>query len=106
MTTPPSTTVSPIPATPVVDQPMISKVTPWSEPVDPAALLAEILATIQRHVIIDSAQAVAVTLWIAMTWFMPHINVAPLLIITAPERACGKSQLLSIALRLVFRGLS
>lgn len=106
MTTSPCTTVSPIPTVPEVDHPLLPKVQPCPEPIDPAALLAEILATIQRHVIIDPAQAVAVTLWIAMTWFMHCINVAPLLIITAPERACGKSQLLSLALRLVFRGLS
>lgn len=89
-----------------VNNPLLPKVTPSRDPVDPAALLDAVLAIILQHVIIDLAQAVAVTLWIAMTWFMPSINVAPLLIITAPERACGKSQLLSIALRLVFRGLS
>lgn len=86
--------------------PLLPEVTPFPEPVEPAALLDSILEVILKHVIIDSAQAVAVTLWIAMTWFMPSINVSPLLIITAPERACGKSQLLAIALRLVFKGLS
>lgn len=89
-----------------VGNPLLPTVTPCQEPVEPSALLDSILAVLLQHVIIDSAQAVAVTLWIAMTWFMPFINVAPLLIITAPERACGKSQLLAIALRLVFRGLS
>ncbi|MBS1144274.1 MAG: hypothetical protein H6R14_1680 [Proteobacteria bacterium] len=89
-----------------VNTPLLPKVMPSQDAVDPAALLSAILATILQHVIIDLAQAVAVTLWIAMTWFMPCINVAPLLVITAPERACGKSQLLSIALRLVFRGIS
>lgn len=86
--------------------PLLPEVIPSPEPVEPTALLDSILEIILKHVIIDSAQAVAVTLWIAMTWFMPSINVSPLLIITAPERACGKSQLLAIALRLVFRGLS
>lgn len=93
-------------ATSEVNNSLLPKVTPSQDPVEPSALLDSILAIILQHVIIDSAQAIAVTLWIAMTWFMPSINVAPLLIITAPERACGKSQLLSIALRLVFRGIS
>ena len=106
MTAPINSSITPAPAVQEVNHPMLPKVTPCPEAIDPAVLLAEILATIQRHVIIDPAQAVAVTLWIGMTWFMHCINVAPLLIITAPERACGKSQLLSIALRLVFRGLS
>lgn len=102
MTTP----VTPVSSAPKVDHPTLPKVIPCAYPVDPANVLNEILALIHRHVIIDPAQAIGVTLWIAMTWFMPCINVAPLLIITAPERACGKSQLLSIALRLVFKGLS
>ncbi len=106
MTPQKSNSVTPTPAAPVINTPLLPNVIPSADPVDPANLLAEILATIHRHVIIDSAQAIAVTLWIAMTWFMTGINVSPLLIITAPERACGKSQLLSLLLRLVFRGLS
>ncbi len=106
MTTPDSSNVVPVASAPEVDHPMLPKVVPCADPVDPANVLNRVLAVIHRHVIIDPMQAVAVTLWIAMTWFMQCINVAPLLIITAPERACGKSQLLSIALRLVFRGLS
>ena len=106
MTTPDSSNVVPVASAPEVDHPMLPKVVPCADPVDPANVLNRVLAVIHRHVIIDPMQAVAVTLWIAMTWFMQCINVAPLLIITAPERACGKSQLLSIALRLVFRGIS
>ena len=106
MTTPDSSNVVPVASAPEVDHPMLPKVVPCADPVDPANVLNRVLAVIHRHVIIDPMQAVAVTLWIAMTWFMHCINVAPLLIITAPERACGKSQLLSIALRLVFRGIS
>ena len=106
MTTPVNSSVTPSSALPEVSNPMLRKVTAFQDPVDPAALLTDILAIIRRHVVIDQTQAVAITLWVAMTWFMPCINIAPLLIITAPERACGKSQLLSIVLRLVFRGLS
>ena len=41
-----------------------------------------------------------------MTWFIDVIKVAPLAIITAPERECGKSILLEIFSRLVARPLS
>ena len=106
MTTPENSSVTPATAVSEVDHPILPTVKPYPAPVDPATLFNEILAIIHRHVVIDSMQAIAVTLWIAMTWFMPCINVAPLLIITAPERACGKSQLLSLALRLACRPLS
>lgn len=106
MTTSKKSLVSSVASFPEAGPSMLPKVTPYAGPVDPTTLFGEILALIHRHVVIDPMQAVAVMLWIVMTWFMPCINVAPLLIITAPERACGKSQLLSIALRLVFRGLS
>jgi putative DNA primase/helicase len=41
-----------------------------------------------------------------MTWFIDVIKVAPLAIITAPERECGKSILLELLGRLVARPLS
>lgn len=50
--------------------------------------------------------AYAATLWIAMTWIIEMIDVAPLVIITAPEKRCGKSQLLSLMGKLVFRPLT
>ncbi|KTD02657.1 DUF3631 domain-containing protein [Legionella feeleii] len=41
-----------------------------------------------------------------MTWFIDVIQVAPLAVITAPEKRCGKSQLLFFLARLVRRPLS
>lgn len=81
-------------------------VKPHPEPVDPAAVLDAVVTLIRRHVVLDHAYAIAVALWIAMTWFIDAVGVAPLLIITAPEKACGKSQLLAILHRLVCRPLT
>lgn len=36
-----------------------------------------------------------------MTWFIDAIHVAPLIVITAPKKHCGKSQLLFLLGRLV-----
>lgn len=41
-----------------------------------------------------------------MTWFIDVIAIAPLAIITAPEKRCGKSQLLFLLSRLVNRPLA
>ncbi len=71
-------------------------VTPFSEPVNPADLFNEVAKIIQSFVVLDDEQALAMSLWIAMTWVVDVLKVAPLTIINAPERACGKSQLLDI----------
>ncbi len=63
----------------------------WPEPVIVAELLDEIRRTISRFIICDPATATAATLWITFTWTIEHVQVAPLAIITAPEKRCGKS---------------
>ncbi len=78
---------------------------PWEHPVDPAELLSEVANTIRRFIVLDSKQADAAALWIAFTWFADVVEVAPLAIINAPEKACGKSQLLTLFGRLVSRPL-
>jgi len=78
---------------------------PHSEPVDPAQVLDQVVEIIRRHIVMDKEQADAMALWTAMTWFIDDIEVAPLAIITAPEKACGKSQLLSILGYLAARPL-
>lgn len=81
-------------------------VVPCPEPIVPAELLNAIVQLLLRFMIMSGDQARAVALWIAMTWFINDIKVAPLLIITAPERECGKSILLELLSRLVLRPLT
>ncbi len=81
------------------------EVEPWAEPVDGAALLTTITATIRRFIICEPQTAQAVALWVAMTWFIDVVEVAPLAVITAPEKRCGKSMLLFLIGRLVPRPL-
>lgn len=82
------------------------EIEPWHEPIQPAALLTEISNTIKRFIICSPETAHAATLWVAMTWFIEVIAVAPLAIITAPEKRCGKSQLLFLLGHLANRPLS
>ncbi len=71
-----------------------TEVDPWAAPVDPAGLLSDIAATIRRFIVCTEEVSQAVALWAAMTWFIDVVQVAPLAVITAPEKRCGKSQLL------------
>ena len=47
----------------------------------------------------------AIALSIFLAWVIDRVDVAPLLVITAPEKRCGKSQLLSLVGHLSFRPL-
>ena len=79
---------------------------PWPTPVDPAMLLTDIASTIQRFIVCPKEVSHAVALWIAMTWFIDVVQVAPLAVITSPERRCGKTQLLSLLGRLSARAIT
>ena len=81
------------------------KVEPWPDPVEPHALLLEIGWAIRRFIVCEPETSFAATLWAAMTWFIDDIKVAPMALITAPEKRCGKTQLLSIFGRLCNRPL-
>jgi putative DNA primase/helicase len=76
------------------------EVSPHPSPVDGAQLLDDILATLRQYIVADAETHIATTLWIAMSWFIDDIQVAPLAVITAPEKRCGKSQLLDFIGRL------
>lgn len=82
-----------------------AEIEPHPDPIDPAELLDEVAKIIRRHVVMDMAQADAMALWIVLTWFIDVVEVAPIAIITAPEKACGKSQLLQVLAYLVSRPL-
>lgn len=78
-------------------------VEPWPDPVDGAALLAEMARTIRRFIICDPETVAATALWCMASWLVEHVNVCPILLINAPEKACGKTQLLTVAGKLVPR---
>lgn len=78
---------------------------PWPEPVKPDELLNDIDRTIRRFIVCQPEARHAAVLWVAYSWFIDVVQVAPLALITAPERACGKTQMLSLMARLSYRPL-
>jgi len=81
------------------------EIEPHTKPIDPAQLLSELSDTIQQFIVLDTEQAHAVALWIALTHFIDVVEVAPLAIINAPEKSCGKTQLLTVMGRMAYRPL-
>lgn len=78
----------------------------WDAPVELDALLQEIHQIIKRFIVCDPETAVSASLWIVFTWIIDQVDVAPLAVITAPEKGCGKSQLLNIMAKMVYRPLA
>ena len=66
---------------------------PWPEPVDGPTLLDALVTLLERYVSLPKGGAVAVALWALYTWCFRTFPVSPNLMITAPERGSGKTQL-------------
>jgi putative DNA primase/helicase len=79
---------------------------PWAGEVDPARLLSDIAQTIRRFIVCTEEIANAVALWVALTWFIDVVQVAPMLNLTSPEKRCGKTLLLTLLGRLCERALT
>ncbi|EKD72694.1 MAG: hypothetical protein ACD_45C00610G0002 [uncultured bacterium] len=88
------------------NQSPFQEIEPWHEPIHPAELLTDISNTIKRFIVCQKETVTAATLWAVMTWFIDVIQVAPIAVITAPEKRCGKSQMLFLLSRIVNRPLA
>ena len=84
---------------------MFRPVESWPEEVNGAELMNEIYGTVRRFIICKEEVARATALWIAFTWYIEHVQVAPIAFITAPEMQCGKTQLLDVIGKLARRPL-
>jgi putative DNA primase/helicase len=77
----------------------------WPEPVDGAALLDQLRATIERHVVVPPHTPAAAALWIMHAWTLDAFSISPILLIRSPTKRCGKSTLLIVLRSLVPRPL-
>ncbi|WP_292529444.1 DUF3631 domain-containing protein, partial [Methylocystis sp.] len=84
---------------------LCADIEPSADPVNVCELLNDVRATVHRFIVCDKNTATATALWCAFTWCIEHVHVAPLAIITAPEKGCGKTQLLDVIGRMSRRPL-
>jgi hypothetical protein len=67
-------------------------VEPWPDPADGDSLLRDIIKRIQRHVVIEYHNALAVALWLMLSWVHDEIAThSPILNINSAEPESGKS---------------
>lgn len=77
----------------------------WPQPVNGAALLDNIEATIKRFCVLDLPSYIAAALWIVFTYAVDYAHTAPILYLTSPEPRCGKTTLLNLLGLLVNKAL-
>jgi hypothetical protein len=81
-------------------------VEPWPEPVDGSDLLNELVAEINRRVVMSPGAAEAMALWTVFSWLIDVFNTAPILAITSPTKRCGKTRAISVLTHLAYRPLA
>jgi Protein of unknown function (DUF3631) len=73
---------------------------------DPSSLLDAVELFVRRFVVVDEAQASAITLWIAHTWAIEAAYATPYLFICSAEPESGKTRLLEVFQELVREPIS
>lgn len=78
---------------------------PWPDASEGTEMLNEIARLFRKHVVMSQSQAVAATLWVALTYVEMHVDVLPILAVTSPTKRCGKTRLLECLSRLTRKAL-
>jgi hypothetical protein len=79
---------------------------PWETLVVGNELLGEVVGLINKHILLSSDDAITVALWVFFTYLVnePYVQVSPYLVLSSPDKRCGKTRLLELIERLVWRG--
>lgn len=81
------------------------QIEPWDHPVNGHDLLNNIEHIIDQHIACEPHTRIATVLWIVYTWAIDNMQIAPIACITAPEKRCGKTQLLTVIGDLCYKPL-
>lgn len=78
---------------------------PAGEAVAGSELLDEIVALLNKYIVLPSHAGEAIALWITHTYLMDAFDITPVLALSSPTKRCGKTSLLRIIRVLVRRAL-
>lgn len=88
-----------------VTQQVVEDLEVWESSVDGSELLNIIEATLNRHVVLPKHCSTAIALWIMGSYCMDSWRVWSKLLITSPQKRCGKSVLMETLEGMVYRPL-
>jgi putative DNA primase/helicase len=78
---------------------------PWPEPVAGAALLDALAQAIRSHVVMSDHARDTCALFVVHSYLLDHSHITPRLAIRSPVKRCGKTTLIDVLARLVWRPL-
>ncbi len=81
-------------------------VEPWHEPVNGNDLALSMCALLNNHCILSKGNAEAITLWSLSTYAINSFRLFPKLLITSPDKRCGKSTTMDVISGFSNRSLS
>lgn len=79
---------------------------PYRSNVDGLKLFRQITKVLEDYSVLPTGAATAITLWIFLTYCYDHWITLPILLITSPDKRCGKSTLLTSLDCLCFNAIS
>jgi putative DNA primase/helicase len=88
------------------DDEIFPSIDPWPDMVDIKTVLDDLLLLLNKCVFLSSHADTAIALWIVFTWCIDSFDTAPILAVYSPEKRCGKTTLLSLISKLVYRPLT
>ncbi len=75
---------------------LFKNIDPYHDPVEGVLLLHSLVEIIERHIVCERHVTQTAALWIVFSWCIKVFKIAPIACITAPEKRCGKTQLLTL----------
>jgi hypothetical protein len=83
--------------------PFLADVEPWPDPVDGGAVLNDVVALLQKYMVLPAHTAEAVALWVLHSYLMNVWSISPILAVLSPTMRCGKSTLFMLLNKLAYR---
>ena len=82
---------------------LVADTSPYPDNITGDELYHELYKLIDDYIVIDEPLKVAFVLWVLFTYLVDISEIAPIAWITAPEKSCGKSTLLGLFERVVYK---
>jgi hypothetical protein len=76
--------------------PIVDTVAAWESPVDGADVLTELSAAYTRYAVLPAGATDALALWCMHTYLFDRYMITPRLVLTSPEKRCGKTTVLDL----------
>lgn len=78
---------------------------PYTEDVSISEVIKNIQTCLEQCLYMQPEYVLVCALWVTCTWFVDVLEISPYLLISAPEKRCGKTQLLNLLAEFAYHPL-